>query len=78
MICGRYEGVTKVKLGIADLELSIGDYILTGGEVPAMVVPTALYGFLGNCEQRKSVTMESFEENLLDYPQYTRPEEYRG
>ena len=81
MICGRYEGVDeRVKeLGIADLELSIGDYILTGGEVPAMVVADGVIRLLkGIVSREESVTMESFEENLLDYPQYTRPEEYRG
>jgi tRNA (guanine37-N1)-methyltransferase len=81
MICGRYEGVDERvnKLGIADMELSIGDYILTGGEVPAMVVIDGVIRLLkGVVGREESTIRESFEENLLDYPQYTRPEEYKG
>ncbi len=79
LICGRYEGVDErvVEHLITD-EVSIGDYVLSGGEIPAMVVVDAVTrlipGALG-CEQ--SVASESFSDGLLDYPQYTRPAEYR-
>jgi tRNA (guanine37-N1)-methyltransferase len=80
LICGRYEGVDErvVEHLITD-EVSIGDYVLSGGEIPAMVVVDAVTrlipGALG-CEQ--SAEHESFAGGLLDYPQYTRPAEYRG
>jgi tRNA (guanine37-N1)-methyltransferase len=80
LICGRYEGVDEriVKHLITD-EVSIGDFVLSGGEIPAMVVVDAVTrlipGALG-CEQ--SAERESFVGGLLDYPQYTRPAEYRG
>jgi tRNA (guanine37-N1)-methyltransferase len=80
LICGRYEGVDErvVEHLITD-ELSIGDYVLSGGEIPAMVVVDAITrlipGALG-CEQ--SAERESFSAGLLDYPHYTRPAEYRG
>lgn len=80
LICGRYEGVDeRVAEHLIDDELSIGDYVLSGGEIPAMVVVDAVTrlipGALG-CDQ--SAERESFSEGLLDYPHYTRPAEYRG
>ena len=79
MVCGRYEGFDARVLSLADLELSIGDYVLTGGELPAMVVADAVSrhvpGVLGDEE---SAVEESFSQGLLEYPQYTRPAEYRG
>ena len=79
MVCGRYEGFDERALSLADLELSIGDYVLTGGELPAMIVADAVSrhvpGVLGDEE---SAADESFSEGLLEYPQYTRPAEYRG
>jgi len=79
MVCGRYEGFDERALSLADLELSIGDYVLTGGELPAMVVADAVSrhvpGVLGD---ELSAVDESFSEGLLEYPQYTRPAEYRG
>jgi tRNA (guanine37-N1)-methyltransferase len=80
LICGRYEGVDErvVEQLVSD-EISIGDYVLSGGEIPAMVVVDAvtrlLPGALG-CEQ--SAEQDSFSSGLLDYPHYTRPAEYRG
>jgi tRNA (guanine37-N1)-methyltransferase len=78
-VCGRYEGFDERALAAADLELSIGDYVLTGGELPAMVaidaVARLLPGVLGDDE---SSVDESFSEGLLEYPQYTRPAEFRG
>ncbi len=80
LICGRYEGLDeRVVEQLVDQELSIGDYVLSGGEIPAMVVVDAVTrlipGALG-CEQ--SALQDSFSSGLLDYPHYTRPAEYRG
>jgi tRNA (guanine37-N1)-methyltransferase len=80
LICGRYEGVDQRVIDhLVDVEVSIGDFILTGGEIPAMVlldsVVRLIPGALGCGE---SAVNESFSTGLLDYPQYTRPAEYRG
>lgn len=80
LVCGRYEGIDeRVRLHYVDEEISIGDYVLTGGELPAMVLVEAvsrlLPGVLGDPE---SVVEESFHEGLLEYPQYTRPRDYQG
>ena len=80
LVCGRYEGVDeRVRAGFCDLEISIGDYVLTGGELPAMVVVDALTrlvpGALGSPE---SADDESHSRGLLEYPHYTRPAEFRG
>ena len=80
LICGRYEGLDeRVRTGAVDREISIGDYILTGGEIAALVFIEAVSryvpGFLGSEE---SVEQESFSEGLLEYPQYTRPPVFRG
>jgi tRNA (guanine37-N1)-methyltransferase len=80
LLCGRYEGVDQRAIDLAvDEEISVGDYVLSGGEVPAMVVIEAVSrlvpGVLGN---PASVLAESFEGALLEGPQYTRPAEYRG
>jgi tRNA (guanine37-N1)-methyltransferase len=80
LICGRYEGVDeRVAEHLADDELSIGDYVLSGGELAAAVVVDAvarlLPGVVGNAD---STVNESFEEGILDCPQWTRPAEYRG
>ena len=80
LICGRYEGVDeRVRLHYVDEEISIGDYVLTGGELPAMVlvetVSRLLPGVLGDPD---SVVEESFHDDLLEYPQYTRPQDYEG
>jgi len=80
LVCGRYEGVDeRVADGLPAEELSIGDFVLSGGEVPALVVLEAVSrlipGVLGNEE---SLEAESFEGGLLDHPHYTRPREFRG
>jgi tRNA (guanine37-N1)-methyltransferase len=80
LICGRYEGVDqRVVDSLVDREISIGDFILTGGEIPAMVmfdsVVRLLPGALGN---KESVVNESFSSGFLDCPQYTRPADFRG
>ena len=80
LLCGHYEGIDeRVRGELVDEEISIGDFILTGGEIPAMTIIDAvvrlLPGVLGNEESSKD---ESFSKNLLEYPQYTRPADYRG
>jgi tRNA (guanine37-N1)-methyltransferase len=80
LICGRYEGIDeRVRLHLVDQEISIGDYVLTGGELAALVVidTTArlIPGVVGNEE---SVKQDSFYNNLLDYPHYTRPKDFKG
>ncbi|MFN3484409.1 MAG: tRNA (guanine(37)-N(1))-methyltransferase, partial [Planctomycetota bacterium] len=79
-ICGHYEGIDeRVRLGLDPEEVSIGDYVLTGGELPALVIIDAaarlVPGVLGDPE---SAMHESFSDALLEYPQYTRPPEVRG
>jgi tRNA (guanine37-N1)-methyltransferase len=81
MICGRYEGVDeRVAKYLVDEEISIGDYVLTGGEIPAMIVVDSvtrlLPGVLGNIESAKDESHSI--EGLLEYPQYTKPEEFKG
>lgn len=79
IICGHYEGIDSRVLNYVDEEVSIGDYVLTGGEMAACVIIDAVSrlvdGVLGNNESKIS---ESFDEDLLEYPQYTRPLEYDG
>ena len=80
LICGRYEGVDeRIKDLAVDMEISIGDFILTGGEIPAMVLIDGVIRLLeGVVGKEESLKNESFENDLLDYPQYTRPELYKG
>jgi tRNA (guanine37-N1)-methyltransferase len=80
LVCGHYEGFDeRIREHLADEEVSIGDYVLTGGELAALVVVDSvvrlLPGVLGNSD---SAAAESFEDDLLEYPQYTRPATYRG
>jgi tRNA (guanine37-N1)-methyltransferase len=80
LVCGHYEGVDeRVRTQLVNREISIGDYVLTGGELSAMVVVDAVSrlvpGVLGNCESARA---DSFSTGLLEYPHYTRPAEYRG
>jgi tRNA (guanine37-N1)-methyltransferase len=80
LICGRYEGLDeRVRLGVVDREISIGDYVLNGGEIPALVflevISRYVPGFLGS---EQSVEEETFSDGLLEYPQYTRPPVIRG
>lgn len=79
-LCGRYEAVDeRVRERLADMELSIGDYVLTGGELPALVIIDALVRLLpGALGDAHSAEEESFSWGILDYPHYTRPPEYRG
>ncbi len=80
LICGRYEGVDeRVVEGLGAEEVSIGDYVLSGGELPALVVIEAVARLVpGVVGKEESLARESFEEGLLDHPHYTRPAEFRG
>jgi len=77
-LCPRYEGVDERIRSLVDLELSIGDYVLTGGELPALVVIDAVIRLLPGAIEDASVADESFSAGLLEYPQYTRPAVFRG
>ena len=79
IICGHYEGVDQRVLDeIVDEEISIGDYVLTGGELPAMVLIDSVSRYVEGVFNEESTSEESFSNGLLEYPQYTRPEEFRG
>ena len=79
LLCGHYEGVDQRAIDLfIDEEISIGDYVLTGGELPAMVVADCVARYVEGVLSPESLVQESFSENLLEYPQYTRPVEYRG
>ncbi len=79
LLCGRYEGVDERVRTIADLEVSVGDYVVTGGELPAMILVDAVTRLLpGVLGHENSTTEESFSWGLLEYPQYTRPASHAG
>ena len=78
LLCPRYEGVDDRVRTMADLELSIGDYVLTGGELPALVVIDAVLRLLPGAIDSESTLEESFADGLLEYPQYTRPADFEG
>lgn len=78
LLCGHYEGMDERISSYIDEELSIGDYILTGGELASMVVSDAIIRLLDGAIKEESTIEESFENGLLEYPQYTEPYEYDG
>lgn len=78
LLCGHYEGFDERIKSIVDLEISIGDYVLTGGELASMVVIDSVVRLVKGVINDNSLTSESFNDNLLDYPNYTKPAEYRG
>src|SRR5687767_13247250 len=78
LVCPRYEGVDERVRALVDLELSIGDYVLTGGELPALVVIDAVIRLLPGAIDAASTEEESFADGLLEYPQYTRPPSFGG
>lgn len=79
LLCGHYEGVDERVMALMDDEVSIGDYILTGGELPAMVLVDCVSRFVpGVLGKGESAEEESFSRSLLEYPQYTRPADFRG
>ncbi len=77
-ISGRYEGFDERVRNLIDYELSIGDYVLTGGELPSMVIADSIIRLIPNVIKKESHLNDSFQNNLLDFPQYTRPSEYKG
>ena len=79
IICGHYEGVDERVLALVDREISLGDFVLTCGEIPALTLLNGVIRLLpGTVAKADSLKLESFEAGLLDYPQYTRPAEFRG
>ena len=79
ILCGHYEGIDQRVLDkIVDEEISIGDYVLTGGEIPAVVLIDSVSRYVEGVLNKESIKEESFIENLLEYPQYTRPEVFEG
>jgi len=78
LICGHYEGFDERLKNYCDMEISIGDYILSGGEIPAMVLVDTLIRLLPGVIKEESHLKESFESNLLDYPTYTKPRVFEG
>ena len=78
IICGHYEGFDERIRSICDLEISIGDYVLTGGEIPAMVLIDSITRLIPGVIEEESHLEDSFNNNLLDYPTYTKPRVYRG
>lgn len=77
-ICGHYEGFDERIRTLADIELSIGDYVLTGGELASMVIADSVVRLLDGVITKESHMNDSFENNLLDYPVYTKPQDFRG
>lgn len=78
IICGHYEGFDDRIRSIVDIEISIGDYVLTGGEIPSMVITDSIVRLLDGVIDKDSHLNDSFNNNLLDYPTYTKPRVYRG
>lgn len=79
ILCGHYEGIDQRVLDkIVDQEISIGDYVLTGGEIPAMALIDSVSRYVDDVLKEESIREESFSNGLLEYPQYTRPEIFQG
>ena len=78
LICGHYEGFDERIRTFVDEEISVGDYVLTGGEIPSMIVADSVIRLLGEAIKQESHEDDSFSNGLLEYPQYTRPLEYNG
>ena len=78
LICGHYEGFDERIKSICDMEISIGDYVLTGGEIPAMVLVDSITRLIPGVIEEESHINDSFNDNLLDYPVYTKPAVYEG
>lgn len=78
IICGHYEGFDERIYTLADSLISIGDFILTGGEIPSMMISDSVIRLLDGVITKESLETESFNDNLLDYPVYTKPRDFRG
>jgi tRNA (guanine37-N1)-methyltransferase len=77
IICGHYEGFDERIRSLVDEEISIGDFVLTGGEIPAMAITDSIIRLIPGVITTDSLASESFNDNLLDYPVYTKPREYK-
>lgn len=78
LVCGHYEGMDERIYAYVDREISVGDYILTGGELPAQVMMDSIARLLPGVLKEGSAREESFEDGLMEYPQYTKPQEFQG
>lgn len=78
IICGHYEGFDERIRSLADIEISIGDFVLTGGEIPSMAITDSIVRLLDGVIQEESHIADSFNDDLLDYPVYTKPQNFRG
>jgi len=78
LLCGHYEGFDERIKSICDMFISVGDYILTGGEIPSMILIDSIVRLLDGSISNDSLSSESFDDNLLDYPTYTKPRVFRG
>lgn len=78
IICGHYEGFDERIRTLVDMEISIGDYVLTGGEIPSMVITDSVIRLIDGVIEEESHINDSFHDNLLDYPVYTKPVDFRG
>ncbi len=78
IVCGHYEGFDERILNFVDEEISIGDYVLTGGEIPSMAITDAITRLIDGVISKESLDSESFDDGLLDYPVYTKPREFMG
>lgn len=78
LVCGHYEGIDDRTMNFIDEEISIGEFITTGGEIPAMLITDSITRLIKGVLPEGVTDEESFSQNLLEYPQYTRPEEYQG
>ena len=78
IICGHYEGFDERIRSLVDMEISIGDFVLTGGEIPAMAICDSITRLIDGVIQKESSENDSFNNNLLDYPVYTHPADFRG
>lgn len=78
IICGHYEGFDERIRTLADMEISIGDFVLTGGEIPSMAITDSIVRLIDGVIRKESHEEDSFNDSLLDYPVYTKPQNYRG
>ena len=78
LLCGHYEGFDERIKSIVDISISIGDFILTGGEIPAMAITDSIVRLIDGVINKNSLISESFEDEMLDYPVYTKPANFRG
>ena len=78
IICGHYEGFDEIIRSLVDMEVSIGDYVLTGGEIPSMIITDSVTRLIDNVIREDSHVFDSFKDNLLDFPVYTKPVDFMG